>query len=194
MTLDQIEEYLFGLNHFASRLGASIEFTYNWPPVVFGINGLPRNLSGFDWVDQVMRYGGVAQDIGWDENKINLYFTGNIFEARTANGATSDPDDRDCMFYRHFIYINDQAGPGSSNPGVVNLGHHVLEHEMGHFLLRERSGTNLQPRYDGNEHDPSPQAWHLMKGSTPHGAFLTVEDAKDIKTRVVNGGVVYPCN
>jgi len=33
-----------------------------------------------------------------------------------------------------------------------------------------------------------------MKGSTPHGAFLTVEDAKDIKTRVVNGGVVYPCN
>lgn len=106
--------------------------------------------------------------------------------------ATLDPSDvGDCFLFRHYILVNDRAGNTASAPAVVNLDHRILEHEMGHFLLRDRSGQG--GHYDVAQHDATANAPHLMKPHLPHGDFVAEPDQIEIKSRVEGGGVIPPC-
>lgn len=139
---------------------------------------------------------GVGEPL-YDENKINLYFTGFVVNntvnpPQVVQATTLDPSDvGDCFHYRHYILVNDRAGNNANSQPLVNLDHRILEHEMGHFLLRQRSGQS--GHWDVAEHDVNAGATHLMKEHIPHGDFVVTEDQADIKSRVEGGQVLPPC-
>lgn len=128
-----------------------------------------------------------ANNIGlWDSQKINIFFTGNVqedYEQPTQTRAnTVDPSDAQGQVVRH-IFINDLGFVDGS--AQVHPGWHVLEHELCHYLIRQKSTQG--GRYNSKEHTFNASANQLMKPSTPHPGIVIPQDAVEVKQRVTAG-------
>jgi hypothetical protein len=105
-------------------------------------------------------------------NYLNIYFHGNMrFNQEgqqcgyfTVVGNTVDPGDAIPEIRAH-ILINDRAGILPNSPGIFQSGDRVLQHELAHWFLRQRSSQG--GRYDESEHTNDSSL--LMRGNMPHG-------------------------
>ncbi|HUU84879.1 MAG TPA: hypothetical protein VM243_15375 [Phycisphaerae bacterium] len=118
----------------------------------------------------------------WAPNHLNIYFAGHL-DPGTAYALTVDPNPNPNVA---FIAINDRGLFAPSGHAVV-LADHVLEHEMGHFLLR-RTG---QSPYDENEHVEE-GSYNIMERYSPFPLVLPSAEQQEAKTRLEGTGWRLP--
>lgn len=107
-----------------------------------GLVPLPGQGRATDW-DEFHHYVLVLGQ-HWDEDRLNIYFTGNITSGSTEiDAAAAGPDSE---FEAHHIILNDGAlehpsgWPHIQFTPAFRKKYHYLEHELTHFLGRFNGG------------------------------------------------------
>lgn len=198
LTMAQVQSYITALQAYGPRYGNNCSFVFG--PVTTwtspNYNARPYDFSN-GWILKDMNTAWPQHDPGWDSQMINIYFVGDIRDmthpSGVLNGNTVDPSDsaainQDIMPH---IFISDRDFPEFGSHVTVTLTDHAFEHEMCHFLLRQRVGINQPARYNTQEHDPNNGATHLMRRQTPHGD-INKDDVVDTSARVINNRYLIP--
>ncbi len=191
----EVREYMSFLNQRAAQFGTGVAFDYNdtveiWDSSATAFSDRPYSM--IEWLDFQLNGLSPDRDQGYDVQAINIYFGGWVEMPGVGNqpkGFTVDPAAVGNSAVFPHIFISDRAF--HSNPGgiTVSVDDRVLEHEMGHFLLRQMQ--NQGGRYDQGEHDPNPNATHLMKTFAPHGKINNA-DFNECSLKVVNNRYLQP--
>lgn len=209
----QVMNYMQALNNYGARYGNNASFVYNTTQEVWQSTNLnQRPYSLIDWWSLDVNPNSTTNDPNYDDTKIQIYFVGDIRDPNapgTYNANTTDPlDGTECtnLTQRPHIFSSDRAFLNNGQPYVA-LADRCLEHEMCHFLIRQKGPrppysigpipvcpafpAQGQGRYDVVEHDANANATHLMRRPTPHGQIAAI-DTTETSGRVNNHQYLLP--